>query len=359
MKRFYVFLLSFLFCVIVCAQQENPRMEAFATSGASVTATEGGMHSWTLGQTAFMHYGGSAIVEEGVQQVFCIPTFDTIDITLCTGDSTALMALLPQDYLLPDGVSCATAGHFLLQLNYLTEGGCDSIVWLDVTVNGTTDTMVYAQASQEYDWNGQVLTKSDIYKQVLVGSNGCDSVVRMKLTIIDDVPIPVIYTFRNRVVMIDHNANGFEDVHYTYYRWYRNGRVVAEGPLEDSYQTPGSNLNGCFYLEVPTSFDMTDWVRSNTICIGATDIEDVVSLVQITMAPNPVRHGETFRVYIDADENLLHDAKLTIYNVHGVVMSETTARKENTITANFATGVYTVHVQLAMGGRWVRKIVVK
>lgn len=291
--------------------------------------------------------------------MFCIPVFDTIDVTICAGDSAALMAILPQGYRLPEEIKPSVAGHYMMQMNLLTEGGCDSIVWVDITVNGKSDTMVYVQASQQYEWNGTVLTKSDIYMKVLEGSNGCDSVVRLKLSLLDNAPIPVIYTFRNRVVMIDHNASGYNNVDYIYYRWYRNGEVVAEGPLEDSYQTPGKDLSGCFYLEVPTSYEMTEWVRSNTLCIGTADIDDLEQQIQVTMAPNPVKSGSKFSVYVDVEESMLNKAKLTIYNVHGVQVAETTAHRSNEIVANFPSGVYTVHLSFVNGLRWVRKIIVR
>jgi len=71
--------------------------------------------------------------------------------------------------------------------------GCDSIVYLNLSIKPTTaSTIAYAMCQGlNYNFNGQTISTQGTFTAILVGSNGCDSVVTLLMTI---YPIPVAPT---------------------------------------------------------------------------------------------------------------------------------------------------------------------
>ena len=65
--------------------------------------------------------------------------------------------------------------------------GCDSIVTLDLTVHPTYDITLDEQICDgtSFDFNGDMLTTSGVYTQMLSTSYGCDSMVTINLTVLE------------------------------------------------------------------------------------------------------------------------------------------------------------------------------
>ncbi|MGB0390601.1 MAG: beta strand repeat-containing protein [Salibacteraceae bacterium] len=64
--------------------------------------------------------------------------------------------------------------------------GCDSIVTLDLTINGTTYGTETVSICDSYTWNGITYTSSNnSATDTLVNSNGCDSIITLDLTILN------------------------------------------------------------------------------------------------------------------------------------------------------------------------------
>src|SRR5690606_27121954 len=64
--------------------------------------------------------------------------------------------------------------------------GCDSIATLVLTVNDvlTSTTIVGICSSQlPYTWNGQTFDAAGTYNAMLTGTNGCDSIATLILTV--------------------------------------------------------------------------------------------------------------------------------------------------------------------------------
>lgn len=70
-------------------------------------------------------------------------------------------------------------------------GGCDSIVTLHLTVNGSIKDST-ASACETFNWEGQTLTSSGNYTVTYSGSGGCDSILRLNLTIYHKVATNVV-----------------------------------------------------------------------------------------------------------------------------------------------------------------------
>src|SRR5690554_802668 len=66
----------------------------------------------------------------------------------------------------------------------MTQGQCDSIATLHLTINQPTFGEESVEACEEYLWNGELYTASGSYQHVFPGSNGeCDSTATLHLTI--------------------------------------------------------------------------------------------------------------------------------------------------------------------------------
>lgn len=61
--------------------------------------------------------------------------------------------------------------------------GCDSILTLRLKINSSTITRETARACYTYDWRGDTYTQSGIYKDTLTSFEGCDSILELRLTI--------------------------------------------------------------------------------------------------------------------------------------------------------------------------------
>lgn len=364
MKKILLLVSLFLLCFLpwqqVSAQGDIPH-DAYSAAGATEFNAAGSMFSYTVGQVAFTTFGNDASVEEGVQNIFCIPTFDTFSYEVCQNDPSPFTSILPDGYTLPDNVQPTVPGHYQFLLRTLSEGGCDSLVWISLTVHPVRDTDLYAQAESCYRWFGTDLTASGDYTHILSTTHGCDSTLNLHLAIIQGTPIPVIYVYLDRVLMVNHNQPGREHADYFYYRWYRDGQLIAQGDSLDSYQNDDdTKLHGCYYLEVATDATKQYWVKSDTICIGTTAINEAKEdAIRLAIAPNPVATGNVFRVNIDLAETQLQGATVCVYDAQGRRVVERAAMSQTSFVANFAAGVYSVHVILPSGKHAARKLVVR
>ena len=235
--------------------------------------------------------------------------------------------------------------------------GCDSTMTLTLTVNHSADTTIFMQGEGSVEWNGETFTESGVYERVLSTVTGCDSVVTLVLSILPEgVPAPYLYNVMDVALMINHNDEGMENVHYIWYRWYRNGELVLEGPDKDSYSEEGRKLNGCYYLEVATDESLEFWVRSNEVCITSEGIDDVAEF-DFTIAPNPVLRGSIVNVSVEAGASDLQGAEIRIFDVQGRQIHQ--QMNNGTIVADFATGMYMVRLSLNDGRTAVRRLIVK
>ncbi|MBQ4376881.1 MAG: T9SS type A sorting domain-containing protein [Bacteroidales bacterium] len=345
------------------AQSDVP-LAAFSATGGSTVTSAGTLVSYTFGQVAFLHFGSdNGNVTEGVQQIFCIPEFDTVEYEVCQDDASDFLNKLPEGYTLPEEVAPTVPGIYKFVLRTLAQGGCDSIVWITLYVHPVLDTTLYAQAEGHYEWFETDYTESGTYQHVLSTIHGCDSNLYLELSITKPgMPLPKIYTYQDRMLMVDHNS-GENTVDYGYYRWYRDGELIAEGEDLDNYRKEdGSVLDkGCYHVEVPTTDDDSlYWAASNTICVGLTGL-DVARKenIQLSIVPNPVASGNVFRVSTSLAETQLQGAKVCIYDAQGRMVAERAARAETNFQASFASGVYSVHIILPGGKHGAHKLVVR
>ena len=85
------------------------------------------------------------------------------------------------DSIVWNGQTCAASGRY----EYTTKGsdGCDSLTFLDLTVTHTKYESETVVACDEYTWNGKTYTTSGEYTFTTTAANGCDSVTTLYLTV--------------------------------------------------------------------------------------------------------------------------------------------------------------------------------
>jgi len=106
----------------------------------------------------------------------------TQNVAICPGSSHSFF-----------GQTLTNAGNYSQSLQTAT--GCDSIVYLNLTIKPTTSSTITHAMCQglSYNFNGQTITAAGNYSATLVGSNGCDSVVTLLMTIYP-IPAPPVLT---------------------------------------------------------------------------------------------------------------------------------------------------------------------
>lgn len=235
--------------------------------------------------------------------------------------------------------------------------GCDSVVTLHLTILPASDTTITAQAQDSYSWMGTTFTESGSYVHTIPSSKGCDSNITLILTITSaTTPIPTLNNIMNVMLVVNHNPDNIIGVFYAYYRWYRNGVPVKEGPDADSYDESGSTLKGCYSLEVAFDADLTYWAKTDNICFGTADITTADAL-QATLAPNPAMRGQEVSVAVTADESEIQNVSLTIFDTYGRrIMEQGNATH---FKAELPAGIYTVRITLADGRTASRRLIVK
>ncbi len=236
-----------------------------------------------------------------------------------------------------------------------TVAGCDSTVTLHLTINHSAESSFDTLSTGSFVWNGETFTESGTYVRTLTTVTGCDSVVTMNLVILPEgFVMPYLYNLMDVMLSVNHNEEGMENVNYVWYRWYRDGEMVLEGPDHDSYSEGGNRLNGCYYVEVAVDGNMEYWVRSNTVCIGNVGIGDVEE-IEFTVAPNPVMHGSMVKVSVEGTD--LQGAEIRVYDLQGRMVLQ---QKDNdVIEAPQASGMYMVRLTLNDGRSAVKRLIVK
>lgn len=91
---------------------------------------------------------------------------ETIEVSLCTGGSYTF-----------DGQVYDEAG--LYEVAYQTTAGCDSIVRLEITIQDEITTEIHIQNCNggTYDFNGRTITEPGVYRDTLLSQQGCDSIL--------------------------------------------------------------------------------------------------------------------------------------------------------------------------------------
>ena len=144
------------------------------TPGSSTGATINVTPTATTMYTATATNGFGCSATGTVNVTVKQPTAATINLTKCTSE-------LPFTW---NGQSLTAAGVYTD--TRAGSNGCDSVTTLNLTVNqsatSTTNTAICSSALP-YSWNGQTLTAAGTYTSNQTAANGCDSIATLNLTV--------------------------------------------------------------------------------------------------------------------------------------------------------------------------------
>ncbi|GAB5426114.1 MAG: hypothetical protein Crog4KO_32610 [Crocinitomicaceae bacterium] len=147
----------------------------------SETATSCGPYFWAASGTSYASSGNFTTTltnASGCDSVVTLsltvnnPTSGSESVTSCGAYTWSA-----------NGTSYASSGTFTATLT--GSNGCDSTATLNLTVNNPTSGSESVTACDSYTWsaNGTTYTASGAYTATLTGSNGCDSIATLNLTI--------------------------------------------------------------------------------------------------------------------------------------------------------------------------------
>ena len=140
-----------------------------------------------------------------------------------------------------------------------------------------------------------------------------------------------IRTKFNTLVMFDNSSNRF-----TGYQWYKNNLEIA-GATKQFYVDP-SGLVGSYSLKLTTTDGTTLYSCPKVLNIPS-------GKAKVNAYPNPVKENESCTVQITGlTDDELTDTKLSVYNIQGICVYESSI-VNNTTQFNLShTGIYIGHV---------------
>ncbi len=173
--------------------------------------------------------------------------------SICTGSSF--------DF---NGQNLTEAGMY--EANLTSESGCDSIVVLELIIESEIQTTLPTQiicTGSSFNFNGQILTETGTYQNLLTSENGCDSTVILGLIveneIRDTLPTQTICP-----------GSSFDF----------NGQLLTEGGTYEANLTSENGCDSTVVLELTVEDEIRTTLPPQSICTGASFDFDGRSLTE-------------------------------------------------------------------------------
>ena len=150
------------------------------TQSSSSTLTEVVCDSYV--SPSGLTYTSSGVYVDTIPNAVGCDSVITIILTVNNSTSSTDVITACDSYTWIDGVTYTSSNN---TTTYVTTNasGCDSTIYLDLTINQSTSVTLVQTAIDSYTLNGQTYTMSGIYTQVLTNAAGCDSTITLDLTI--------------------------------------------------------------------------------------------------------------------------------------------------------------------------------
>jgi hypothetical protein len=196
------------------------------STGISVTACDS--YSWSPNGGTPFDYNTSGLYSVTLTNTAGCDSVVSLDLTINNSDSTVESATACDSYVwAANGVTYDDGGVYFTTL---TNGaGCDSVIRLNLTLNlndTISDTVI---ACDSYTWaaNGMMYTSSGNYSATFTNQLGCDSIMQLNLTInsSDSTTVPVTAC--------------------DFYDWSPNGGTPVRYSASGNYVTTLQNVSGC------------------------------------------------------------------------------------------------------------------
>ena len=211
-----------------------------------------------------------------------------------------------------NGATYTTSGTY--SQGFSTNAACDSVAYLNLTINNSTSGYASVSSCQNYNWeaNNQTYNMSGNYTTTLTNNSGCDSIANLDLTITNNV------LASEDIIICDE------------YLWHVNSNLyTSSGTYTDTVINPNGcdsiitlnliinkslsgydSVNTCFEYIWPvnsekytTSGTFTETIVSSIGCDSIVhlilEMENINFLAPNSFTPNQDEHNEIFKLVAD------------------------------------------------------------
>lgn len=255
----------------------------------------------------------------------------TLNLTINTSSITTEAITSCESYTWAETGATYTVSD-LYQAVYTGANGCDSIIQLDLTINNGTNTTETIAECESYTWpvNGQTYTTSGTYTVSFIGTNGCDSIRNLDLTI---TGFPVATATDNGDATITASSGAS-------YQWIdcSNGQAISGA----TSQTFAPTANGSYAVVVTNASSCSD----TSACVTIDNVSlNETSFSNVVIVPNPAK--DQFMISMDG----LATANVFLYDAQGkLVKTITEITSGQTISLDgVERGIYLVKLQSEKG----------
>jgi hypothetical protein len=261
----------------------------------------------------------------------------TLNLTVNNTMNTTDVITACVSYTWIDGVTY-TASNSTATDTLVTSTGCDSVITLNLTINSHTSGSDIQTSCDSLTWIDGITYYSNTSNayHTIVNAAGCDSVVRLFLTI-----IPIDITTSSNWSSISANAVGMT------YQWMDcsdNSLIAGETNI-----TYTATVNGSYAVIISNSTGCVD----TSDCVTLTNVGiNEAELVGVSLYPNPT--SDVLNIDKGSNESL----EITITNNAGAVVYQSNTQNQITTInmSNMANGLYLVSLKNELGIK-VEKIV--
>ena len=201
-------------------------------------------------------------------------------------------------------------------LSNANSNGCDSIIYLHLTLNQPNINHIYHNSCGMYNWFGQACTETGIYTYTIPNGNqyGCDSILQLHLTIYEPSTYNLTGHYRSSIFMECNQCN-----------------IQMKGYLQ-SYDHGGniSRIDSTIYLHL-------------TIETNTTGIEGTQEALSIKVYPNPTQ--DNLHVQFSGQYQYLKEIEL--YDIYGKFIHRTNIiGEEMTLPMHlYSNGIYLLRIK--------------
>lgn len=320
-----------------CDSMVRLNLSLGAASSGSSTVTACDSFTWALNGQTYYSTGARAYTTTNASGCDSVATYGIFinQSKHVTIDTAACSPFLWD----ANGQSYSQAGTYFA--NFTGSNNCDSVMMLNLTLLEDSSTQVES-ACQSYFWNlnGQTYTSSGQYQQVLTNAFGCDSLITLDLS---------ITSIDTGVGLSNGILTAFEGRPGTNHQWLDcdNGYAVIAGETDRNF-TPTATGNYAVEISFNGCID-TSGCRIVTT-VGKTQIAEEIG---VSAFPNPTNGNVTIKL-----PNANQEAEIKLFDFLGKQLSQTRSESSTVqLKLEQTAGIYFLEVSLEDGRKTTIKLV--
>ena len=286
-----------------------------------------GNYTWTSSGT----YNDTTQLNNGCDSIL------TIDLFIDSNSTVFIFDTACGTYSSPSGRVFTSSG--LYQDTIPNMNGCDSLISIFLTINpnnNTSSSLTNTSCESYIAPSNRVYMQSGTYKDTIVSSNGCDSIITIILTI--DSITNIVTQIGNNLIANQNNVK---------YQWLDCNNNFAK-LSNDTNQSFSSFYSGSYAVEVRNSCIDT----SNCINLTIVGINEQTQEKKLTVSPNP-----TSGRIILSSESLL--TRIEVYTVTGSKIKTILNPKSELNLSNLPDGVYFLYMEAKNKSEFKKLIISK